>query len=84
MDRTLFSWLFKTTLKRNKRLSSSENEANIDPNGFPYVTFQDKRNATKKYKDMYTELSIMRAKTEREMEELRENLRLAHRALEQS
>ncbi|GAA6222069.1 myosin phosphatase Rho-interacting protein-like [Lates japonicus] len=45
---------------------------------------RDKRNATKKYKDMYTELSIVRAKTEREMDELRENLRLAHRALDQT
>ncbi|KAK2833014.1 hypothetical protein Q5P01_016903 [Channa striata] len=35
---------------------------------------RDKRNAAKKYKDMYTELSIVRAKTEREIEELRENL----------
>ncbi|XP_034088720.1 myosin phosphatase Rho-interacting protein-like [Gymnodraco acuticeps] len=43
-----------------------------------------KRNATKKYKDMYTELSIMRAKTEGEMDELRENLRLAHHALDQT
>uniref|UniRef100_A0A8C9Y5A2 Myosin phosphatase Rho interacting protein n=1 Tax=Sander lucioperca TaxID=283035 RepID=A0A8C9Y5A2_SANLU len=43
---------------------------------------RDKRNATKNYKDMYTELSITRAKTEREMDELRENLRLAHHALD--
>ncbi|XP_008292033.1 myosin phosphatase Rho-interacting protein-like isoform X2 [Stegastes partitus] len=42
---------------------------------------KDKRNATKKYKDMYTELSIVRAKAEQEAEELRENLRLAHQAL---
>uniref|UniRef100_A0A3B4FXT1 Uncharacterized protein n=1 Tax=Pundamilia nyererei TaxID=303518 RepID=A0A3B4FXT1_9CICH len=42
---------------------------------------RDKRNATKKYKDMYTELSIVRAKAEREADELRENLRLAHQAL---
>ncbi|XP_042360941.1 myosin phosphatase Rho-interacting protein-like [Plectropomus leopardus] len=45
---------------------------------------RDKRNATKKYKDMYTELSITRAKTERETDELRENLRLAHQALDQA
>ncbi|XP_070779115.1 myosin phosphatase Rho-interacting protein-like [Enoplosus armatus] len=45
---------------------------------------KDKRNATKKYKDMYTELSILRAKTEREVDELRDNLRLAHRALDQT
>lgn len=50
--------------------------------GFPHITFQDKRNATKKYKDMFAELSVVRAKTEREMDELRENLRLAHRALD--
>ncbi|TKS91347.1 Myosin phosphatase [Collichthys lucidus] len=42
---------------------------------------EDKRNATKKYKDVVTELSITRAKAERELDELRENLRLAHRAL---
>lgn len=42
---------------------------------------QDKRNVTKTYKDMYTELSIVRAKAEREAKELRENLRLAHQAL---
>uniref|UniRef100_A0A3Q4H3G7 Myosin phosphatase Rho interacting protein n=1 Tax=Neolamprologus brichardi TaxID=32507 RepID=A0A3Q4H3G7_NEOBR len=45
------------------------------------VSLADKRNATKKYKDMYTELSIVRAKAEREADELRENLRLAHQAL---
>uniref|UniRef100_A0A672YAD9 Myosin phosphatase Rho interacting protein n=1 Tax=Sphaeramia orbicularis TaxID=375764 RepID=A0A672YAD9_9TELE len=42
---------------------------------------RDKRNATKKYKDMFTELNIVRAKTERDLDELRENLRLAHQAL---
>ncbi|XP_010747848.3 myosin phosphatase Rho-interacting protein isoform X3 [Larimichthys crocea] len=45
---------------------------------------KDKRNATKKYKDVLTELSITRAKAERELDELRENLRLAHRALHQT
>ncbi|XP_038563122.1 myosin phosphatase Rho-interacting protein-like [Micropterus salmoides] len=45
---------------------------------------KDKRNATKKCKDMYTELSVLRAKTEREVDRLRENLRLAHRALDQT
>ncbi|XP_049416787.1 myosin phosphatase Rho-interacting protein-like [Epinephelus fuscoguttatus] len=45
---------------------------------------RDKRSATKKYKDMVTELSITRAKTERETDELRENLRLAHKALDQA
>lgn len=46
-----------------------------------FVSLQDKRSATKKYKDACTELSVVRAKAEREMGELRENLRLAHRAL---
>ncbi|XP_075999422.1 uncharacterized protein LOC142992763 [Genypterus blacodes] len=44
---------------------------------------RDTRSATKKYKDMFTELSIMRAKTERDLDELRANLRLAHLALGQ-
>ncbi|KAF7665595.1 hypothetical protein LDENG_00135620 [Lucifuga dentata] len=44
---------------------------------------KDKRSATKNLKDMYTELSIMRGKTERDMDELRENLQLAHQALGQ-
>ncbi|XP_072224593.1 uncharacterized protein [Leuresthes tenuis] len=47
-------------------------------------SLKDKRNATKKYKDVYTELSIVRAKADREAEELRENLRLAHEALGQT
>ncbi|XP_047214579.1 myosin phosphatase Rho-interacting protein-like isoform X1 [Girardinichthys multiradiatus] len=42
---------------------------------------KDKRNAAKKYKDVHTELSIIRAKAEQEADELRENLRLAHQAL---
>lgn len=63
------------------RRCSRENDMNNELIGFSYITFQDKRNATKKYKDMFTELSVVRAKTEREMDELRENLRLAHRAL---
>ncbi|XP_056257779.1 myosin phosphatase Rho-interacting protein-like [Seriola aureovittata] len=45
---------------------------------------RDKRNATKRYKDIYTELSIVRAQTERQMDDLRENLRLAHQALDQT
>ncbi|XP_034567846.1 myosin phosphatase Rho-interacting protein-like [Notolabrus celidotus] len=44
----------------------------------------EKRNATKKYKEMLTELNVLRAKTERETHELRENLRLAHCALDQT
>uniref|UniRef100_A0A673WGH4 Uncharacterized LOC115170694 n=1 Tax=Salmo trutta TaxID=8032 RepID=A0A673WGH4_SALTR len=42
---------------------------------------RDKRYATETYKDIYTELSIMRAKAERDLGQLRENLRLAHKAL---
>lgn len=57
---------------------------NNDLIGSPYNTLQDKRNATKKYKDMFTELSITRAKAETDLDELRENLRLAHRALDQT
>uniref|UniRef100_A0A3P9PBN6 PH domain-containing protein n=1 Tax=Poecilia reticulata TaxID=8081 RepID=A0A3P9PBN6_POERE len=45
---------------------------------------KDKRNAAKKYQDVQTELSFSRARAEREAEELRENLRLAHRALEEA
>ncbi|XP_047428451.1 myosin phosphatase Rho-interacting protein-like [Mugil cephalus] len=45
---------------------------------------RDKRNATKKYKDVYTELSIVRAKAERDADELSENLRLAHQALRET
>ncbi|XP_042248486.1 myosin phosphatase Rho-interacting protein-like [Thunnus maccoyii] len=45
---------------------------------------RDKRNITKKYKDMYTELSITRAKAERDIDQLRENLRLVHQALRQT
>ncbi|KAM6965935.1 uncharacterized protein LKV04_018443 [Tautogolabrus adspersus] len=48
------------------------------------VALRDKRNATKKYKEMFTQLSVLRAITERETNELRENLRLAHRALDQT
>uniref|UniRef100_A0A8C8IC51 PH domain-containing protein n=1 Tax=Oncorhynchus tshawytscha TaxID=74940 RepID=A0A8C8IC51_ONCTS len=42
---------------------------------------RDKRYVTETYKDIYTELSIMRAKAERDLGHLRENLRLAHKAL---
>ncbi|CAJ1075900.1 myosin phosphatase Rho-interacting protein-like [Xyrichtys novacula] len=45
---------------------------------------REKRNATKKYKEMFTELNVLRARAEQETDELRENLRLAHRALDQS
>uniref|UniRef100_A0A667YTK2 Myosin phosphatase Rho interacting protein n=1 Tax=Myripristis murdjan TaxID=586833 RepID=A0A667YTK2_9TELE len=43
---------------------------------------RDKRSAAKKYKDIYTELSIVRAKSERDLEQLRENLRLARQAVD--
>ncbi|XP_035510916.1 myosin phosphatase Rho-interacting protein-like isoform X1 [Morone saxatilis] len=43
---------------------------------------RDKRNAVKTYKDAYGELSAARADSERELDELRENLRLARRALD--
>lgn len=52
--------------------------------GHPRLVLQDKRNATKQYKDVLTELSITRAKADRGVEELRENLRLAHCALDQA
>ncbi|KAM4598616.1 uncharacterized protein ACJ7VT_022070 [Polymixia lowei] len=42
---------------------------------------KDKRTLAKKYKDIYTEMSILKAKTERDVDQLRENLRLAHKAL---
>lgn len=57
---------------------------NSDLTDSPHDTMQDKRNATKKYKDVLVELSILRAKAESEVDELRENLRLARRALDQT
>lgn len=42
---------------------------------------QDKKYATDKYKDIYTELSIVKAKAERDLGRLREQLQLAHEAL---
>ncbi|XP_068581868.1 myosin-11-like isoform X2 [Cebidichthys violaceus] len=45
---------------------------------------RDKRNASKKCSDVYAELSVTRAKAGRELDELRENLRLAHQALDQT
>ncbi|XP_041939465.1 myosin phosphatase Rho-interacting protein isoform X3 [Alosa sapidissima] len=42
---------------------------------------RDKKYATDKYKDIYTELSIVRAKAERDLGRLREQLQLAHEAL---
>lgn len=60
------------------------NKMSHEPTGRPCLVLQDKRNATKKYKDMLTELSITRAKANREVDELRENLRLAHCALDQT
>ncbi|XP_064849647.1 myosin phosphatase Rho-interacting protein-like [Oncorhynchus masou masou] len=42
---------------------------------------RDKKYATDKYKDIYTELSIVKAKAERDLGRLREQLQLAHVAL---
>ncbi|KAJ8413731.1 hypothetical protein AAFF_G00082380 [Aldrovandia affinis] len=42
---------------------------------------RDKKYATDKYKDIYTELSIVRAKAERDLGRLRDQLQLAHEAL---
>ncbi|XP_047673467.1 myosin phosphatase Rho-interacting protein isoform X1 [Tachysurus fulvidraco] len=42
---------------------------------------RDKKYATEKYKDIYTELSIVKAKAERDLGRLREQLQLAHEAL---
>lgn len=55
-----------------------------EPTGRPRLVLQEKRSAAKKYKDVLTELSITRAKADRELDELRENLRLAHCALDQT
>ncbi|XP_076856211.1 uncharacterized protein mprip isoform X1 [Brachyhypopomus gauderio] len=42
---------------------------------------RDKKYATDKYKDIYTELSIVKAKAERDLGRLREQLQTAHEAL---
>ncbi|XP_008435982.1 myosin phosphatase Rho-interacting protein isoform X4 [Poecilia reticulata] len=42
---------------------------------------RDKKYATDKYKDIYTELSIVKAKAERDLGRLREQLQLVHEAL---
>ncbi|XP_069373449.1 myosin phosphatase Rho-interacting protein isoform X2 [Paralichthys olivaceus] len=42
---------------------------------------RDKKYATDKYKDIYTELSIVKAKGERDLGRLRDQLQLAHEAL---
>uniref|UniRef100_A0A8C4GMF1 Myosin phosphatase Rho interacting protein n=1 Tax=Dicentrarchus labrax TaxID=13489 RepID=A0A8C4GMF1_DICLA len=42
---------------------------------------RDKKYATDKYKDIYTELSIVKAKAERDLGRLRDQLQLAHEAL---
>ncbi|MEQ2282565.1 hypothetical protein AMECASPLE_002166, partial [Ameca splendens] len=42
---------------------------------------RDKKYATDKYKDIYTELSIVKAKAERDLGRLKEQLQLAHEAL---
>lgn len=45
------------------------------------LCLQDKKYATDKYKDIYTELSIVKAKAERDLGRLRDQLQLAHEAL---
>lgn len=47
----------------------------------PTLRSQDKKYATDKYKDIYTELSIVRAKAERDLGRLRDQLQQAHEAL---
>nr|XP_046232218.1 myosin phosphatase Rho-interacting protein isoform X3 [Scatophagus argus] len=42
---------------------------------------RDKKYATDKYKDIYTELSIVKAKAERDLGRLRDQLQMAHEAL---
>ncbi|XP_062416259.1 myosin phosphatase Rho-interacting protein isoform X3 [Pungitius pungitius] len=42
---------------------------------------RDKKYATDKYKDIYTELSIVKAKAERDLGRLRDQLQIAHEAL---
>ncbi|MGH0150060.1 UNVERIFIED_CONTAM: hypothetical protein FKN15_045573 [Acipenser sinensis] len=42
---------------------------------------RDKKYTTDKYKDIYTELSIVKAKSERDLNRLKEQLQLAHEAL---
>ncbi|KAK6478335.1 protein outspread-like [Huso huso] len=42
---------------------------------------RDKKHTTDKYKDIYTELSIVKAKSERDLNRLKEQLQLAHKAL---
>uniref|UniRef100_A0A8C6V731 Myosin phosphatase Rho interacting protein n=1 Tax=Neogobius melanostomus TaxID=47308 RepID=A0A8C6V731_9GOBI len=42
---------------------------------------RDKKYSTDKYKDIYTELSIVKAKAERDLGRLKEQLQLAHEAL---
>uniref|UniRef100_A0A8D3DPD8 Myosin phosphatase Rho interacting protein n=1 Tax=Scophthalmus maximus TaxID=52904 RepID=A0A8D3DPD8_SCOMX len=42
---------------------------------------RDKKYSTDKYKDIYTELSIVKAKAERDLGRLRDQLQLAHEAL---
>lgn len=47
----------------------------------PWFFPQDKKYATDKYKDIYTELSIVRAKADRDVGRLRDQLQLAQEAL---
>ena len=56
-------------------------KAGPEPALTPCFPPQDKKYATDKYKDIYTELSIVKAKAERDLGRLRDQLQLAHDAL---
>lgn len=64
------------------KVSIQSNERTV-PKCWTYLirALQDKKYATDKYKDIYTELSIVKAKAERDLGRLREQLQLAHEAL---
>lgn len=61
--------------------SCLRNNMNILYLTYQTMCFQDKKYATDKYKDIYTELSIVKAKAERDLGRLRDQLQLAHEAL---
>lgn len=49
----------------------------------PCLLLQDKRFASGKYQDVYTELNNIKLRSEREIEQLKEHLRLAMAALQE-
>lgn len=49
----------------------------------PRLPLQDKRFASGKYQDVYAELNHVKLRSEREMEQLKEHLRLAMAALQE-